>query len=241
MLMRSISKFAFLFVLAMVNWASPVNAQEPGIITVSGEAAVMVEPDVAHLRLGVDTQDESPLEAQRRNSAAMANVIAAVVAMGVDENDIQTLWFHMHPVQDWNTVPPQVVGYMVSNNINVTVRDIESVGAVMAAATEAGSNTASSVSFGLLDPSSAYSQALSEAVEDATVKAQVIAHALGVRLGAVAHVGEMGIGGFIPFPVARAEMMFDGGGFGVAPGAVPVQSGELAVTARVQVSFYILP
>ena len=211
-----------------------------GTINVSGEAAVYLEPDVANISLGVETQYASPLEAQQRNSAIMADVIAAIRALGVDETDIQTARFFMHPVQDWSEGMGRTVGYMVSNHVNITVRDLDNVGAVLAAATGAGANAASSISFGLLDSSTAYNEALALAIADATSKAQTIAQALGVNLGSAMHVSESSFMSIRPFPAARAEMAFDAMGIAAA-GAPPVQGGELAVTAQVQITFAINP
>ena len=234
------SKFLVLTVLAMAFLVIPVYAQEPGVITVSGEGIVNVVPDVANVSLGVENQENSPAEAQARNSAIMTDVLNAIMALGVDESDIQTAWFHMSPVHDWSGPERRVLGYMVSNNINVTVRDIDMVGTILAAAAEAGANTGSNVSFGLLDNSEVYNQALALAVTDATAKARTIAGALGVNLGRVVHVGEMGTTNIMPLSATRAGAMMAvaEADFG---GRVPVQGGELAVTARVQVTFNIVP
>jgi len=234
-------KLLLLTILAAAFFVVPVYAQEPGVITVSGEGTVAVVPDVAHVRLGIETQDESPLVAQTRNNIIMADVLAAIKALGIEESDIQTAFFHMHPMQSWRDDRAIVIGFTVSNSINVTVRDIELAGAVLTAATEAGANMSSNVSFGLLENSAAYNQALALAVADATVKAETIARALGVHLGRAVHVGEMGTISAIPIPramAAEAAMMMDAGGFGRGA-AVPVQEGEMIIMARVQVTFAI--
>jgi len=226
-------------VFAMLAFANTAYAQEQSMVSVMGEASVIVTPDVAHIWLGVDTQHENAHTAQQLNSEAMSNVIAAVLAMGIDESDVQTVRFNMWPIHSWDpeTNQSSVSGFSVSNSINVTVRDLEIAGDVLSAASQAGANTASSVTFGLLDSNEVYNQALALAVADATAKARVIASALGQSLGAIAHVTETGGMGFMPLPIARAEMAMDSA-MSFA-GGVPVQSGELAVTARVQITFYL--
>jgi len=86
----------------------------------------------------------------------------------------------------------------------------------------------------------AYNQALALAVADASSKAQIIAQALGQRLGDAIHVGEAGTITPSPMPRAvgaRAEMMVAEADFF----SVPVHSGELEIVARVQVTFTLLP
>jgi len=232
--------FMFTFVAAMLAFASPVYAQDRGMVSVTGEGSVTVTPDVAHIFIGVENQEDNANIAQQRNSAIMNDVLAAIKAQNIEENDIQTTRFNMWPVHSWDieTNQSSVIGYTVSNHISITVRDIDMVGEVLAAASQAGANAASSVSFGLLDPAEAYNQALALAVTDATEKARIIASSLGQNLGQVQHVHEAsGMGGFFPpMPIVRAEMAMDHA-MSFAAGGVPVQGGELAVVARVQITF----
>lgn len=225
------SKFLFLFAVAFFVLATPVYAGE---ITVSGEGSVLIEPDMARVVLGVETQNQSALVAQTTNSETMTAVIAAIRAAGIDEGDIQTAHFFMHPMQDWRDGHGRIVGYQVSNSVNITVRDIDRVGAILAAATEAGANMSSSITFGLLDGTAAYNQALTQAVNDAEDKARTIAAALGGTLGNVINISEASWG-FAP--AVRMEAQFDMAMPAAAGAPVPVQGGELTITARVQATF----
>ena len=230
--------FLFTFVAAMIIFASPVHAQERGMVSVAGEGIVSVTPDVAHIFIGVENQEAQAHTAQQRNNAIMSDVLAAIKAKGVDEADIQTTRFNMWPVHSWDPITnlSSVTGYSVSNNISITVRDVDLVGEILSAASQAGANMASSVSFGVLDHAEAYNQALALAVADAAEKARVIATSLGQTLGPVLSVHEAsGFGGFFPpTPVVRADMAME---MSFAGGGVPVQGGELAVIARVQITY----
>lgn len=232
--------FLFSFVPATVN-AVPVMGAS---ISVSGEGTIYLAPDIATVTLGVETQDTDPLAAQQQNSAAIADVISAVTALNVDEADIQTLRFNMHPMQHWTEDRGVITtGYTVSNHISVTVRNLDSVGEILAVATTAGANAASSIVFEISDSAAAYNEALALAVENAVSKAQAIADALGVNLGSVISVSESGVQAVRPFPVmAMADAAFEVDmGFGARAAGVPVQAGELTVNAQVHVTFSINP
>ena len=234
-------KFMFLFALTMAVafLSSTAYAQEVTGITVNGEGAVTIVPDVASVSVGAETQDSSPLEAQRRNNVKISDVIAALKALGIDEADIRTTSFFMHPIQNWRDGVGEVVGYMVSNRVDVTVRDIDMVGAVLTAATEAGANASSNITFGLLDGTAAYNQALALAVANAQGKAQTIAGALGVNVGAAVDVVELSGARFVPRAQADMEMAAAAAPMAVAD--VPIQGGELTVTANIRATFLILP
>jgi len=236
-------KFTFLLaavtVLAFI-YATPAQAASP-TVTVNGQGIITLEPDVANVSLGVETQNQDPLIAQNENSTLISAVMEALKAMGIDESDIQTSHFHMFPMQDWRDGWGQHIGYQVSHGIQVTVRDIETVGSVLTTATEAGANMSSNVSFGLLDDTAAYNQALELAIANARSKAQTMASALGSSLGTVVSVMETSSPFFMPSTRFAADM---GMGMVVAEAAgasIPVQTGELSVTAMVSITFNLNP
>jgi len=233
-------KFIFLFALAMLVLATPVAAREQGHINVNGEGIVSIEPDVAFITLGVETQETSAAEAQRNNSRKMAAVIEVVKGLGIDEADIQSAHFSMHPRHDWMQGTGEIIGYQVSNSVRVTVRDIEQVGTVLSTAAEAGANMSSHIVFDVQDATAAYNQALAQAVVQAREKAQVLATAMDVRLGAVVSVTETSGRGFMPVQRFAGDMMAVAASPAMVEMAVPVQAGELNITAQVQITFGIL-
>ena len=234
-------KVVFLFVLAMVVFITPAYAREPGFISVTGEAHVMVEPDMAHVFLGVETQGADAASAQAANNNTMGDVIESLMAFGISETDVQTMHFHMHPIHDWTDMDMRVIGYMVSNSVRVTVRDLDTLGDLLAAATDAGANATSHMSFAVYDGSEAYNQALTQAIADAQSRAELIAAALGTNLGPISHVSESGGRGW---GFADPRMGFFDGGFGMsiaASAGVPIQRGEMAISAWVHITFSIEP
>ena len=235
-------KFIFLFslvaLLSIAN-STAVYAAETATVTVNGEGVVTIEPDVAQVFLGVETQSEDAVAAQNQNSLIITEVMDALQALGISEDDIQTAHFNMFPMQDWRDGWGQHIGYQVSHGLQITVRDIDMVGYVLSTATGAGANMSSHVSFGLLDDTAAYSQALTLAIANAQTKAQTIAGALNISLGNVVHVVETSSPFFMPatrFASDMAMPMAEAAGAGI-----PVQTGELTVVAMVSVTFNLVP
>ena len=120
--------------------------------------------------------------------------------------------------------------YNVSNMVQVTIRDIEKVDAVLDAVTEAGVNQVWGVSFAVDNPDSAAAKAREMAVAQARAKAEGLARASGVRLGPVISISE-DVGGR-PLPMGRMAMM-------EASGGGPISAGELTFSAQVQVVYGI--
>ena len=59
-------------------YASDVDEEKPGIISVKGSATTSVDPDIFTVKLGVRTQDENAGMALSLNSQTMERIIAAV-------------------------------------------------------------------------------------------------------------------------------------------------------------------
>jgi uncharacterized protein YggE len=226
--------------------ASPVAAQSSDgdsgyspaeTIMVVGQGSARMEPDVARVSVGVETSAETVDEAVAENTARMESIMDALAAAGIDDKDIQTTNYSiqldryrepMPRAGEEEEQPP--ITYRVSNMVNVTVRDLDSIGEVIDAVVEAGANSVWGVSFGLDDPSLAQAAARADAVADAEARAQSLADLSGVELGPVMSISEVISGGAVPMPV-MAEM--------AASGAGPISPGELEVTYRLQVAYFI--
>jgi uncharacterized protein YggE len=241
--MKKFLAVALALVLA-VGFVPSVQAAE-GTIVVQGMGAINITPDIAYVTVGVETRDADPRLAQAENNAAIQAVLDAMADLGIEESDMQTVGFFMWPMIDhgWGAFdqpePNRILGYVVTNNVEITVRDIDLVGDVLSMAVEAGANTGGGVRFSVQDSSEAYNQALRMAIQNANQKAQTIASALGRPLGAAITVMERG-GAFMPMSWHHVDMM---GARAMAGdmGVTPVQAGELTVSATVEVTFRFTP
>jgi len=232
--MRKTKLFAALLAVVLVGaiFAQPVFAAEPATIMVTGSGAVSVAPDFATVRLGAVTENAQPGVALRENNVLVASIIRVVREFDIADEDIRTANFFLSEVRDRDWIA--VIGHRVTNTVTVIIRDIDQVGEIIGAAIEAGATVSGGVSFGIADSSEAYNQALALAVQNANSKAGAIAGALNMSIDGVVAVTEMG-GMHMPVTMARAEMaLADSAGWGV-----PIEAGDLTVTANVQIVFAI--
>ena len=221
--------------VAAVLIASQAQAQQPpsppeGRIVVTGVGSVRVPPDVAHIRSGVTTRARTVKEASDANAKLMTAIMAALAQSGIAGTDIQTSRFSVQPVY----TPPQpgaehkLSGYSVSNQVEVTVRQISNLGDILDRLASAGATDIGNIAFLVADPGKALDQAREAAVNDARHKAELYARASGASLGRVLSITEDA--GFAqPVPLARAA----------AAKAVPIASGEDALQARITVGYEI--
>lgn len=204
---------------------------ETALITVTGEASVAVQPDVATLSLGVTTQAATAAEAMAANTAALSVVLARLKTAGISDRDLQTSNLTLNP--NWvgydSGATPTIAGYTAANLLTVRVRALDTLGAVLDAAITDGANTLNGLTFELSDPRPKMDEARRAAVADAMARAKLLVEAAGAKLGAVQSITEGG--GFVnPTPMFRQD---------VASAPVPVAGGEIGVTSSVTMVFEI--
>lgn len=205
-------------------------------ISIDGEGKVTATPDVAVISLGVQSDSATVKAAQADNSKKMNDIIKAIKDAGVKDADIQTTNYNIYPKYsyDKNTGASDIVGYTVSQSVTVKVRNLDSVGGILAKAGELGANQVGGVNFTVDNPENLKVQAREKAIENARTKANVLFDKLGLKPGRIVSYNESGAGG--P-PIYMKEAAYGIGG-GAAP--VPsVEAGSLDITVDVSLTFEI--
>jgi uncharacterized protein len=208
-------------------------ASQVKTITASGEGVIEAVPNVAYVNLGVVTEGKELAQVQKGNSDKMAKVIASLTKLGIRKEDIKTTNYNVNPKYDYNqnTGVSTIIGYTVSNTLEVTINDITKTGNLLDEVVASGSNSVNSVIFGLKDKTVLYNQALELAVKDAKAKATAMGKGSGISSIQVSKVTEVSnINTPVYFERSAAAM-------DVAKQATPISEGELKVTANVTVEF----
>ncbi len=216
---------------AMTSAPAPAP-RDTGEIRVSGTAHVEVTPDRARLRFAMETEAPSAAEAADANAAQMNDVLAAVRAAVGDAGTIGTSGYGLSPV--YNRPEPggrqTITGYRAQNHVEVTLTDVDRVGAVLDAAVRAGANRVAELSFFASETGPARLEAIRKATAAAREEAEVLASALGGRLGAPLEVNLSGGGGMPPmYRMAATEAL--------SMADTPVEVGSQRVTVSVNITF----
>lgn len=190
-------------------------------ISVSGQGTVSLIPDMASISIGVQTEDANAAQAVANNNAQSELVIQALDSFGVASRDIQTTNFSVFPIQNRNGNGEVVsTTFRVQNTVNVTVRDLDDLGAILDAVITAGANTIGGIRFEV-DPErakEAEDEALTDALADARHKADLLAQAAGVNLVDVLSISVSTFGGPVTFVETRALGVGGGGDISISPG-----------------------
>ncbi|MDD3840615.1 MAG: SIMPL domain-containing protein [Clostridia bacterium] len=205
------------------------------VISVIGQSRIFVQPDIAYISFGVQTEDKVAKTAQIDNSEKMDKVISSLKSMGIKDEDIQTNNYNIYPKERYDqNGKAHVDGYIVINEVLVIIRNIEKVGETIDVVAKAGVNRAGSIQFGLADQQKSYDEALAKAVEEAKGKAESVAGAAGVKIKDMLYISEV---------TEKEGIVIDGymkeEAVQLADEAVqtPIQPGQLEVSAKVNVVY----
>ncbi len=197
------------------------------VIQVSGFGTVKGAPDVATLSLGVSVTAETVAEARNAAAESMEKVMSAVRGNGIAAADIATRHFRIHPEYDYGMDRLERVGFTVSNGLMVTVRNVDTAGAVIDAAVAAGGDhlVFDGLNFAFSDTAAMERQARQAAVENMRGKASQMAEFSGRALGDLKVISETSAGdGGLNRLFAAAEAGAYGRGTPITPG-----EGEISV------------
>jgi hypothetical protein len=195
-------------------------------ITTSGIGSVTTVPDRAHFSFGVQAQSRTASQALEAADAQLSRVVATLRDAGVAQADIQTEQISLSPRTSEDGVA--IVGYAAVSSVSVRVRNLDRAGPVVDAAVGAGANQVYGPSLTRSNQDVLYRSALRAAYADARARAQALAEAAGVTLGAMTSTVEGG--GSVPMLLAagRAE-----------DAKATVEPGTQEVQASVSVTFAV--
>jgi len=197
-------------------------------VTASGTGETFEAPDMAQMYFGATVSaDEASAALSQANELAKA-ITAAAKDAGVAAEDIQTANVSVYPQQNYEGDKVTITGYQATIQVSVKIRDIEAVGDVIGAASEAGANEISGPSFMLDDDADANAKAIELAIADARSRAEVMAKASGKSLGEIISVTETGAS--TPIYYGAKDSM-------AAAESVAIEPGQLNISTSVTVVF----
>lgn len=237
-----------LFLLAETMVAA-ANFGRPGVpatdtITVNGDGRATLQPDVARISFTVLHSAATVAGAQDATTKQANAVLDFVKGQGVADKDVKTLSYSISPQYSYPrpcpagalcpvySDTPKIVGYQVSESIQVTMRDLSKVGALLEGLGKLSVQNVSGPDFALDDSTAGYTAARADAINKAKTQAGLLARQLGVRLGKIVNFSESS-GGY-PGPMYGL-----GGGMmsAKAETAPTIPTGENTYSASVSITY----
>lgn len=159
----------------------------PRLVSVSGEGEVKAQPDMAYVSLGVEARKPTLAEARTEVNAAVDRLLALTRDLKVDPKYVDSTQLQVQPEYRWNDKDSKrvLLGYLVSRQVAVELRNLEQLGPLLERSVSAGANQVGGARLDSSRRKELEREALTKAVQDARLNADTLARAAGVRLGPV--------------------------------------------------------
>lgn len=217
--------------------------------SVFGEGKVIAIPDVAQFSFGVIIQGGKDIaKIQKENTDKVNKAIEFLKSKNVDSKDIKTQNYSLDPQYQYYECrfaagetkpcpPPVIVGYSISQNVSIKVRDFSKIGDTLSGVIQNGANSVSQLSFIIDDSNELKNQARAEAIEKAIKKAKSIAKAGGFELGRLLSIEE---GGYNPQSIYSYAKGMGMGSVSADSASVPsIEPGSQEININVNLKYEI--
>ena len=219
------------------------------LITVNGMGEAIAIPDTATLSFTVTEEAATVATAQQAASKKIDTAVALVKKEGVGDGDIKTLSYGINPKYEYDyaggvctpySCPParnpRIVGYEVSQTIEVKVRALDNAPALLTSVGGVGVRSVSGIFFSVSNEKEVQQEARKKAINEAKSKAKELANDLGVRLVRITNFSEGP--GYAPYGVKYLGLT-EAGGMGGDVLPVQVPAGENKVVSYVYITYEI--
>jgi uncharacterized protein YggE len=227
---------ALLATLAVAGTAQAHETVPPPLISVTGEGEVKAMPDMAYVTLGVEARKPSLADARAQVTATVERVLALTRELKIDPTFVDSSQLQVQPEYRWNEKDSQrvLLGYVVSRQIEIELRDLERLGTLLERSVSAGVNVLGGARLDSTRRKELEREALAKAVDDARLDAEALAKAAKATLGPVYSLSASSAVPYQPKYMERAAMA-------VAADAAEqtYQPGEMKFVANVSAQYLI--
>jgi uncharacterized protein len=216
------------------------EAEQPRTITVSGQGEIQAEPDRALLSLGIESHKPKMEDARAEVTKVVDAVLKLTRELKIDEKYVRTTRINVQPEYNWdnNARERNLIGYYVSRQVEVDLRDLDKLGKLLERSFDVGVNQVGEPRLDSSKRRDLEREALAKAVADARLTAEAVAKAANARLGSPRTISATS--GFAPPPMPMrgkaVSMMAEAG-----DASQSYQSGQMEFNGTVQVEYDLVP
>jgi hypothetical protein len=190
-------RFLAVFLLMLTTLGARAD-DAPAYIAVTANAWVEAVPDMLSLSLSLRATGRDVSALQQSVDKTTQQIVKAARELDLKLEDIDSSQLSIMPEYEWRDNQRLYRGQTVQREVSLTLRDVERYGALVESLSRFDIDQMSPPRPAHSDFDQLKLSAITKALERATVKAQHVARTLGVKLGEVLRVEELGSGQVMP-------------------------------------------
>lgn len=229
-----------LIALSLIVIITSTYAQDKpvALVNVSGEHIIKVKPDGANVNFMISTTNKDLQAAKKENDALISKALVFLKKQKIADKDIRTTNVDLQPYNEYVKDEKPIPMFRAQQSLTFKLTDLDKLTDILSGLVDLGVNNIQNVQFTSSKLDVLQNEARAKAMLDAKSKATILAKAVGQKVGNAFIINDnTSSNGNPPRPIYMAYKSAD-----MAESRVqaPIASGEIEITANVQVSFLLL-
>jgi uncharacterized protein YggE len=192
--MKSIACILALIILALIVVAAGAFAQEhpaltapPNSVYVGADGKFEAAPDTAVIQFNISVQDDTSQAAYQHASKDAEQVRQVLHANGIEPKSATIGFFSVQPMYDWKNAKQKVIGYRVTTDVTLKLKDFSKIGPITQQLADANVSERQTLSYMLENMDEAKNKAVEDAYRRARNSAETLARASNRTLGELSY------------------------------------------------------
>jgi uncharacterized protein YggE len=225
--------------IAMVMLTSAFAQEKPiPLVNVNGEHNIKVEPDGANINFMISTTNKDLQAAKKENDALISKAIVFLKEQNIADKDLRTTNVDLQPYNEYVKDEKPVPMFRAQQSLTFKLTNLGKLTDILSGLVNLGVNNIQSVQFISSKMNELQDEARAKAMLDAKRKAMILAKAINQKVGVAFTINDnTSTNGNYPRPLY--SMAYKSADMAESGGQAPIASGEIEITANVQVSFLL--
>lgn len=187
--MKSVRVFLTLCILTVASLAQehPAVTALPNSVYVGADGKFESAPDTAVLQFSISVQEESAQTAYQHASKEVEQVRDVLRANSIEPKAAMIGFFSVQPAYEWKNGKQKPIGYRVTTNVTLKLRDFTKIGPITQQLAEANVSESQTLSYTLENIDEAKNKAVEDAYHRARNSADALARASGRSVGELSY------------------------------------------------------
>jgi uncharacterized protein len=179
-----------MYILTVLLAAAPLVAQEhpsvtaqPNSVYVGADGKFEAAPDTAVIQFNVSVQEDTAQAAYQHASKEVEQVRQVLHNNGIEPKAANIGFLSVQPVYDWRNPKQKLIGYRVTTDVSLKLKDFSKVGPITQQLAEANVSESQTLTYTLDNMDEAKNKAVEDAYHRARNSADTLARTSGRTVG----------------------------------------------------------
>jgi uncharacterized protein len=177
----------FLSAMGAIAQEHPAVTAQPNTVYVGADGKYEAVPDTAQIQFNVSVTDETSQAAFQKASKDVDAVRQVLRANGIDPKLATVGFLGVQPMYDWKNPKQKVVGYRVTTDVTLKLKDFSKIGPITEQLADANVSESQTLTYTLENMDEAKNRAVEDAYRRARNSADTLARASGRVLGELSY------------------------------------------------------